>query len=214
MNCDLVAPFYERVEHLCFGRNLERARRMYLPEAAAARKALVCGGGDGRFLVWLLEANSEVQVDFVDLSANMIAAARKRVARKNRANLKRVTFHHADVCTFSPREAGYDLITTNFFLDCFGDEELAEVVARLSSMCAPGAQWIVSDFRHGSGAMGKIWNRGLVRSLYAGFRVTTGLRVTRLPDYILAMKSCGCKALKESVLCAGLLHSSLWRAAV
>jgi ubiquinone/menaquinone biosynthesis C-methylase UbiE len=214
MNCDFVAPFYERMEHLCFGRNLERARRMYLAEVGTVRKALVCGGGDGRFLAWMLEANAEVQVDFVDLSAKMIAEARKRVARKNRANLKRVTFHHQDICRFSPRGAGYDLIATNFFLDCFGDEELREVIARLSSMSKPGARWIISEFRSGSGATGKIWNRGLVRSLYAGFRITTGLRVKRLPDYILAMKSCGYEALKESVLCAGLLHSSLWRAVV
>ena len=50
MNCDLIAPHYWWIERLGMGRTLERRRRWFLPEIGNARRALVLGDGDGRFL--------------------------------------------------------------------------------------------------------------------------------------------------------------------
>ena len=54
MNCDLIAPHYWWIERLGMGRALERRRRWFLPELGNARRALVLGDGDGRFLRELL----------------------------------------------------------------------------------------------------------------------------------------------------------------
>jgi len=212
MNCDWIAQYYETLEHLSFGSHLERSRFAFLAEVRTARRAIVCGGGDGRFLARLLQANPRVEVDFVELSARMVQLARKRVASMGRDFQERVHFRVGDITTFEPRLAGYDLIVTNFFLDCFGDAELAMVVSRLANWGTPQARWIVSDFREARGLAGRVWTRAVIGGLYTAFRYTTGLRVNSLPDYTAALSRQGFLLRYELETLGGLLHSSLWQA--
>ncbi|MHB8502791.1 MAG: class I SAM-dependent methyltransferase [Candidatus Acidiferrales bacterium] len=210
MNCDGIARYYEMLEHLSFGRSLERSRFAFLGETRTSRRALLCGGGDGRFLARLLCASARVEVDFVDLSPKMIELAERRIAAMGRSFRERVRFRAGDVREFKPRPEGYDLIVTNFFLDCFTEQELAQVVACLANCAAPHVRWIVSDFREAHGPFGRIWTGAVIRSLYAAFRLTTGLRVTQLPCYAAALARRGYLLRCEETAFAGLLHSSLW----
>lgn len=210
MNCDGIARYYEVLELLSFGRSLERSRFVFLRETGTSQRAILCGGGDGRFLARLLGANSRVEVDFVDLSPKMIELAERRVAAMGRSFLERVRFHAGDIREFNPRPGAYDLIVTNFFLDCFTQQELAQVVARLAGCGAPQGRWIVSDFREADGPIGRMWTGAVIRSLYAAFRLTTGLRVTQMPDYQAALASRGYLLRCEVTAFGGLLHSSLW----
>jgi len=210
MNCDAIAPYYEVLEHLSFGRHLEQVRFAFLQETRASRRAIVCGGGDGRFLARLLRANPSVQVDFVDLSAKMIGLAEKRITGMGPAARRRVRFHAGDIREFAPGPVEYDLIVTHFFLDCFSDPELCDVVGSLADWAAPDVTWIVSDFRETQGPIGRIWTSGVTRGLYAAFRLTTGLRVTRLPQYLPAIAEAGFRLRHEEKALGGLLHSSVW----
>jgi ubiquinone/menaquinone biosynthesis C-methylase UbiE len=144
----------------------------------------------------------------------MIALARRRIVKAGETNLNRVRFHAADARKFAPQACSYDLIVTNFFLDCFSDDELTDVIAHLSKCAAPDAKWLVSDFRKSGSLLGRIWTTTLTRSLYAAFRLTTGLRVTRLPAYVSALTRAGYSVQREKTLLGGLLHSSLWRRSV
>jgi len=212
MNCDGIARYYQVFEHLSFGRYLERRRFAFLGEVRTSRRAIVCGGGDGRFLARLLRVNSHVEVDFVDLSPKMVEVAERRVAGMGRTFRERVRFRVRDVWEFEPRTDGYDLIVTHFFLDCFSEPELAGIVACLGSWAVPDARWIVSDFREAEGPVGRLWTRAVIRGLYAAFRFTTGLRVTRLPNYAAALGREGYLQRCEEKALGGLLHSSLWEA--
>jgi ubiquinone/menaquinone biosynthesis C-methylase UbiE len=212
MNCDRIAPYYEILEHFLFGRLLEHRRFAFLGEIRTSRKALVCGGGDGRFLARLLRVNARVEVDFVDLSSTMVELAERRVTGMGRTFRKRVRFHAGDVRSFAVPADSYDLIVTHYFLDCFSNEELEDVVGRLASWGMPQARWIVSDFREANGPIGRLWTRGVISGLYAGFRFTTGLKVTRLPQYKAALARRGYFLRLEENVMAGLLHSSLWEA--
>src|SRR5579871_754227 len=100
MNCDLIARWYEAAEHLSFRRALERRRFAYMHWLRESRRALVCGGGDGRFLAALLLANPHVQVTYVDLSVEMMRVAERRVAALGTCYRNRVQFYCADVLTF------------------------------------------------------------------------------------------------------------------
>lgn len=210
MDCDGIARYYEALEHLAFGHRLEQRRLAFLGEARTARSAIVCGGGDGRFLARLLRANPRVQVDFIELSPRMLELADRRIGSMGRAYRKRVNFHAIDVREFCPRSKRYDLIVTHFFLDCFSERELESVVAILASWGAPGVQWIVSDFQEAQGVLNSLWTRGLIAGLYAAFRLTTDLRVTRLPNYAAAIERAGYVQRWKEERLDGLLHSSLW----
>jgi ubiquinone/menaquinone biosynthesis C-methylase UbiE len=144
MNCDRIAPYYEFLEHLSFGKSLERRRCAFLRETQTSKRAIVCGGGDGRFLARLLRTNSRVLVDFVDLSPGMIELAERRVAAMGPAYRARVRFYVGDVGEFQAQPKCYDLIVTNFFLDCFSETELSTIVARLAGW---GAERTLACFR-------------------------------------------------------------------
>lgn len=210
MNCDFLAPHYEVLEHLCFGSYLERMRFAFLGQTMSSQRAIVCGGGDGRFLARLLHLNRSVRVDFVDLSAKMVDLAERRITGMGRSARARVTFHVGDIREFAPQPAGYDLISTHFFLDCFHEAELAEVVGNLAGWATPNATWIVSDFRETTGWVRRAWTKGVIRGLYAAFRVTTGLQVTRVPDYESAIANSGFELRYKEKALGGLLHSSFW----
>ncbi len=212
INCDPIAAIYKSVEYLCFGLSLERRRFAFLAETCAAKRALLCGGGDGRFLERLLRSNAHIQVDFVDLSQKMISLARRRVGAlsKGQELLSRVHFYHADVRDFAPSEAHYDLIAAHFFLDCFSNLEIEEIVHRLRTWASPQALLLVSEFSEGTAPI-RVWNRLVIRGLYAAFRLTTGLRVARLPDYRSALVGAGFHLLAQKSASLGLLHSSIWQ---
>jgi ubiquinone/menaquinone biosynthesis C-methylase UbiE len=210
MNCDAIAPYYSVLEHLSFGGFLEQTRFAFLEEAETSHRAILCGGGDGRFLARLLRVNLSVKVDFVDISPKMVELAERRVTRMGQVFRERVEFYACDVREFAPQHHNYDLIVTHFFLDCFSEEELAGVVSSLANWGTPDARWIVSEFREAEAPIGRLWTRVVIRLLYAAFRFTTGLRVTRLPHYEDALASVGYLLRCKKTSLRGLLHSSLW----
>ncbi len=57
----------------------------------SARRALVLGDGDGRFLRRLLDASPELHADYVDRSQKMLEITQRRVGND------RVKFHCSDV---------------------------------------------------------------------------------------------------------------------
>ncbi len=211
MNCDLIAPHYQALEYVSFGKSLERRRVAFLSAVRSSRNAILCGGGDGRFLARLLRANCVVRVDYVDLSPRMTELAERRIAGMGRSFRARVRFHMADLKSFDPPESAYDLVVTHFFLDCFTDGEVAELASRLASWSTPQAQWIVSEFQEGRGRFARCWTRLVVRALYAAFRVTANLQVNRLPRYEEALAASGFRLQRREQALGGLLRSSLWK---
>ena len=199
MNCDLIAPHYWWIERLGMGRALERRRRWFLPETGDARRALVLGDGDGRFLRELLRRNSVVRADYVDLSGRMLALARQK------SGIERVDYQQADAlaANFPPGE--YDLITTHFFFDCFAPRDLETLIARVANAAKPGAQWIVSEF-----CTSNIPARLLVSALYVFFGITTGLKTRELTDHRPVLRSHGFRLRKARHSRGGLVVSELW----
>jgi ubiquinone/menaquinone biosynthesis C-methylase UbiE len=199
MNCDAIAPHYWWIERLGMGGALERRRRWFLPALGQARRALLLGEGDGRFLRELKAHNNTVLIDCVDLSRGMLRQAR-RIAGDHR-----VRYHFADVFRFPLPQRTYDLIATHFFFDCFGARELDALIGRIAEATKPGAQWAVSEF-----STATVPARLLVSALYLFFRITTGLKTRKLVDHRPAMRSHGFQLKSASQGRGGLVVSELW----
>ncbi len=199
MNCDLIAPHYWWIERLGMGRALERRRRCFLPEIENARRALVLGDGDGRFLRELLRRNSVVRADYVDLSGRMLDLAQQK------AGDERVKYQRADALTVEFPQHEYDLIATHFFFDCFGSAELEFLIGRVADAAKPGVRWIVSEFRTPN-----IAARLLVSALYLFFGITTGLKTHKLVDHRPIMRSRGFRLIRASYSRGALVVSELW----
>lgn len=148
-------------------------------------------------------------MDSVDISPGMLAAARRRV-RAVPGALERTRFVTADARTDPLPDAGYDLVVTNFFLDCFRPSELTTVVARVAEACAPGAMWLDGDFRLPS----KGWERAAARVALAGmytfFRLTTRMPNGRLTDPAPHLSAAGFRLDAEATWLRGFLSARLW----
>ena len=168
------------------------------------------GDGDGRFLAALLAQNTTLVADAVDTSAAMLGLLCTRCKRTAPNAGVRLKTHQTDALAYlaSASLDPYDLIVTHFFLDCFTQSEVESLVRSMSCKVAPGAVWLISDFRIPAGAL-HYPARLFVGGLYLAFRLLTGLRTTRLPDCSTALASSFTLTAQSHSL-FGLLTSELW----
>ena len=205
MSFDRIAPHYRWIEGCCAGHALQRCRTAFLDALEAPARVLIVGEGDGRFLAELLRRHPRAEVTCVDASAAMLQLARARVSPA-----ARVDFVRADILSWTPPAATFDMIVTHFVLDCFRPEDLAAVVGKLAAAAAPDARWLVSDFRVPAAGPAKWLARGVLRFLYAFFR-----RVARVPaDHLTPpdefLRRAGFDLHERKLFRRGLLHSDLW----
>ena len=215
MNCDPLARWYRWLEYAGFGRALERRRLEFLPRLVHARKILVLGEGDGRFLAALLRINRTAEVDYVDDSGEMLALARRRAQIAEgtaTGEISRVRFHRGDAAAWlgAWTPGGYDAICTHFFLDCFAQDQLESLVRGIARHAAVPACWIVSEFRYPDTGPARFWGRVFIRMLYEFFQVSTGLRVRRLPEHGRAIEAAGFHRVRRVIAGLGILESELW----
>jgi ubiquinone/menaquinone biosynthesis C-methylase UbiE len=205
-NFDPIARPYRTLEYLTLGRKLEQTRLHFIPKLRMARNALVLGDGDGRFLASFLAINTSVQTTAVDSSAAMLDLLRRRCS----PYVSRLKTVQVDALIFTPAtDVPYDLVVSHFFLDCFTEEQLQQLIARITPALRPGAQWLVSDFRVPPGNM-HLPARIFVRSLYLAFRLLTGLRVTQLPDHAGCLSAAGFHCIGRQMFLSGILTTELW----
>jgi SAM-dependent methyltransferase len=234
---DLIARPYRWLEYLTFGKSLETCRTHFLPQLLDRRHALVLGDGNGRFLAQLLKQSPNLYANAVDNSAAMLQLLRQRceAATPNAAVFHlgnprlqpwasiqsgrkgasapgvcaRLRTHLANAITF-PLKEQHDLVVTHFFLDCLTQPELNTLITRIAPTLAPGALWLISDFRIPTGPM-RIPAKLLIRSLYFAFRILTGLRTTRLPDHTTPLTQAGLTRISHQHHLGGLLTTEIWQ---
>jgi SAM-dependent methyltransferase len=204
MNCDGIARWYRFLEHLVFGRALERRRLEFMEAVADARSVLILGDGDGRFTAEFVRRNPVAVVESIDMSGRMVELAKRRVTAHARVQCRVGDARTAELA------GRYDLIVTHFFLDCLADAELAGLAARIAASCQPGARWLVSEFALPSAGLARLAAQALIRVMYFCFRVATGLRVTRLPNYAQALPAHGFRRATQREAAGGLLVSEVW----
>jgi SAM-dependent methyltransferase len=207
---NLIARPYRWLEYLTLGRALERCRAHFLAQLCDRRRALVLGDGDGRFLAKLLAHNPYLRADAVDTSVAMLRLLRQRSEGATPDADTRLSIHHCDALTF-PLAGRYDLVITHFFLDCLTQADLDTLVTRVAPTLAPGGLWLVSDFRIPTGFM-RLPALALIRGLYFGFRVLTGLRTMKLPDHATPLTRSGLIRVAHRHSFAGMLTTELWQA--
>ncbi len=172
----------------------------------SAKRALVMGDGDGRFTQRLLKANSSIQVHAVDSSSAMLAQLMHRAG----PDASRVHTEQIDARLWEPGNARYDLVVTHFFLDCFSTSEVEEIITQIRRATEEGALWAISDFHLPDNSFGKFVAWPIVKLLYLGFRILTGLGAMSLPEYHPALRKAGFACRDHKPILGGLLIAELW----
>ena len=209
MNFDRVAAHYHWLERLFAGGLMQRCRTAFLPRTTNCRRALLVGEGTGKFLVELLRFNPHIQITCVEHCEGMIKQMRQRLSAE-KLDCERVQFQQMDALDWTPPSEKFDLVVTNFFLDCFRAEQLQRLVPLLAESTTAGAVWLLADFRVPESG----WRRGrakaILAALYAFFKLTTALSANWLtpPDSFLS--AAGFKLAERRLANCGLAHADLW----
>jgi tRNA (cmo5U34)-methyltransferase len=144
-----VARIYDALAGLAFGGALRRAQRAALAAGlplGPALRVLVLGGGAGWVLTEIWRQRPQAQVLYVEVSAAMLARTRARLRRHPAPAGAAVELRQGTEAALRPDEQ-FDVVVTFFVLDCFTEAALPGALARLHAARAPGAPWLVTDFR-------------------------------------------------------------------
>ncbi len=206
MNIDSIARWYQWLEYLSFGQQLENSRSFFLPALRDCHRILILGEGDGRNLQKILSVAPHAEIRVVEQSPVMIALAQSRIAAAD----TRVRFHQADARTLQWEQSCCDAILTPFFLDCFHQEEADILIQRLSTALRPGGVWLITDFSIPQRGWRK-WHAGLwIALMYRFFRWTTGLNPQRLPQWSHHLEKSGLQLRQKKCFRAGLIQAEYW----
>ena len=209
-NFDRIAAIYRWAEYLSLGPLLQRTRTHLLDQLGNPRHALVLGDGDGRFLEQLLLRYPQCTAVAVDISAAMLDKLRRRCLHTVPNAATRLTTFQRSALNLDA-SPNTDLVVTHFLLDCFSQSNVDALATRIASQLAPGALWLLSDFALPDNHLLRPLARFYIASLYAAFRLLTGLRVRQLPDPQTALQRAGMRRITRITLLAGLLYTELWR---
>lgn len=205
MGFDGLAPFYRAMEFLTAGGKLQRSRVAFLDEIPDPAYVLLAGEGHGRFLPECVRRFPQASIVVVDSSAAMLEIAQRRTTSE------RVEFVLADLLEWEAPAEKFDLIVTNFFLDCFPPDELAEVVAKLSELAARKSYWLLADFQVAEGKAAGLRSRVILAMLYTFFRVVCGLKARSLVAPDAEILKAGFSRHRRMTSEWGLLKSEWWR---
>ena len=210
MSFDVLAPHYRWMEFVLAGDKLQRGRTAFLDSVAEAKKVLIFGEGNGRFLLECRRRLPNAKIICVDASARMLGMARERLTGQG-VSCEQIEFVCADALAWTPSEDGFDLIVTHFFLDCFRREQLESLITKLTGAATPRASWLLADFQSAETGLGRVRSRLILWTMYRFFRVVTRLPGGELtpPDPLLEQN--GFKLRERRVSDWGLLRSDWWQ---
>jgi hypothetical protein len=209
MNFDRLAAHYHWMERLFAGGLMQRCRTAFLSRTINCRRALLVGEGTGKFLVELLRINPKIQITCIEHCEGMIQQTRQRLAAE-KLDCARIQFQQIDALDWTPSSEKFDLLVTNFFLDCFRAEQLQKLVPLLAESTTAEAVWLLADFR----VPERGWQRGRAKIilvlLYGFFKLTTALSANRLtpPDKFLS--EAGFKLAERRLANFGFAYADLW----
>jgi ubiquinone/menaquinone biosynthesis C-methylase UbiE len=205
MSFDHLAPFYQAIELIAAGGKLQCCRTAFLAEIPVPHTILLVGEGHGKFLTECLKHFPEAEIVIVDVSARMLEISKNKIASEH------VRFIHADFLEWNGQAGGFDLIVTNFFLDCFSPDQLTIVVSKLGRLARPGAHWLLADFEVPSAPVAQLRSRVILAILYGFFRIVTGLKARSLSPPDADLERAGFTRHRRITRDWGMLKSEWWR---
>jgi ubiquinone/menaquinone biosynthesis C-methylase UbiE len=209
-NFNGVAPLYDALAFLVFGRRLERAQTVFLrPNARLSipkgASVLVVGGGTGRLLEPLMHNCQPDRVVYLEKSARMLTRASRRMAET--PLLGTVEFRLGDETTLRPDER-FDVVITPFLLDLFTETTLQnELLPRLGSVLAKGGYWLVTDFVR----TGVWWQEALLWTMIRFFRLMAGIETRKLADWQRLIADTGLTLRAFQPQLSGLVSTELYQ---
>jgi len=208
---DPLAPWYETLESIAFGDDLQRGRVACLAEIVTPQRALIVGEGNGRFLCELLRVQPGIEVDCIDDSRRMLQLAKQRIERELPERVECVRFLHQDITSWVAPEHHYDLLVTHFVLDCFPEGAVTGIIKKLAGAATDDANWLLADFCVPAKGVARLRARAWLAAMYLFFRLTARIPASELIDPTPFLQGEGFGLSRQHLFRNGILKSERWR---
>jgi len=172
---DTIAPVYDALATMVFGRAIRNAELHYLREVRDGGKVLILGGGTGRLLADLLTVNPNCEIWYVEASEAMIKIARSNINKLPKGEVHFIHGTQAEV----PSYVQFDTVIANFYFDLFSAASLDRSLKQIHTSILPDGKLLVSDFIDDK----SWWQSVLLSSMYLFFRWICKIEATTLPDW-------------------------------
>ena len=178
---DFVAPFYDSLAGLVFGRAIRDAQIIFLNMIPRQSRILIIGGGTGWILPELFTHSSPARIVYLEASPKMLNLARQQII--NPVQEACTEFRLGSEKNIRPEEK-FDAVISHFFLDLFLPDQLTDITNIIFKSLRPGGFWLIADFIRTPGrSIRPICNRILIKSMYAFFRVLSRISAAALPNW-------------------------------
>lgn len=203
-----VAPVYDALTRLVFGRRLQRAQIVFLTRTdvpiQAGASVLLVGGGTGWLLDYLLRHCQPKRVLYLESSVRMMNRASRRMVKNGVPGS--VEFRVGDETDLLSTDQ-FDVLITPFVLDLFTEQTLRQrVIPMLRQTLKPGGHWFVTDFI----STEIWWQKMLLWAMIRFFRVTAGFETSRLADWQQLLSEVGLICQKRRLEVGGMVSSEVW----
>jgi len=175
-NYDKIAPVYDLLSRIIFGRQIINAQVGLLKYIPANGRLLIVGGGTG----WILEEitklhPADLTIDYVEPSARMMVLSRKRNCGRNTVNFIKLPIEDFNAYL------QYDVIMTPFFFDNLEQDKIGIVFSKLNALLKANGLFLYTDFVN-DGGKGPLWQKILLYIMYVFFKLTCGIEANELID--------------------------------
>lgn len=208
-NFNAIAPIYDRLAGLVFGKALQQAQAVHLSMVPEHGKVLLIGGGTGWLLEQLLTQKPHVQVTYLEASPKMLHLTERRLQKLPLAVREQVYLRLGDENSL-PQNAAFDVVITPFLLDLYPDARLTHLMDRLQAALKPAGLWIFSDFWP-TAAPPLAWQKLLLQTMYRFFGVVSQVRATQLPDFEKHFSQRPLHILRVQSFYRGLIQARVYR---
>lgn len=187
-----MAPVYDSLAGLMFGKTLYEASVHFLAEIPAGSSVLVLGGGTGKILSKL----NKYEVVFVEKSFKMLKKAQQRKETKH------VVFVHADFLEWQSHQQ-FDAVICPFFLDVFSEDNLNLILGKIRLLLTSKGQLMITDFY----LSGLRSHRILLKIMHVFFRIFSSLESKKLKPIRKHVLQSGYQISEEKTWREGFIFS-------
>ncbi|MCY7409914.1 MAG: class I SAM-dependent methyltransferase [Chitinophagales bacterium] len=202
---NLIAPFYDSLSSLVYGKNLINAKKAFLNKISSGSQILLMGGGTGNILNELFHSVPDITIDFVEPSSAMIEIAEKNLTAQFRSQVNFVCGDHHSI----PKEKKFDVVTSFFVIDCFKQNEAIEFGIAITSRLKENGVWLFSDFFYTNNKLQHL----LIWVMYRFFKVIAKISSNKLPDYELLFQQLHFSVEEEKTFMKGMIQTKVLRRA-
>lgn len=204
-NYDAVAPFYDTLSRLVFGKAQVHAQAEQLKHIPASARILIVGGGTG----WILEEITKIhaadlQITYVEISEQMLVMAKAKNTGSNE-----LRFVHSAIEEFHTTGT-FDLILTAFLFDNFAEQRVHQVFNRLDGFLEKGGLWFFCDFKL-THKRSYGWKQLLLKMMYVFFRIFARVEAKKLQEVEALFHAKNYQVISRKAYYRGFIESIIFR---